>query len=243
MSDTRLYALLTAAALVAGLVIVVVPDADTAGADMAPSPGTAVALATSVTTAPPTTTSSFTAAMTPPLVQAVASSTTTLPRVTTTTVSPPPLSASSNKSGSGSSGGATTNTTTAPPVTSPPTTVVAEFRPDMESSFSSKINGLRSSNGLAALTRSGSLDAEARSWAKNMASAGKLKHSNIGRLVPPWAAAGENVGKGASVRGVFNLLAGSGGHRANMLGDYTHMGVGVWIDSSGRIWTTHIFTR
>jgi uncharacterized protein YkwD len=28
-----------------------------------------------------------------------------------------------------------------------------------------------------------------------------------------------------------------------MLGDFTHLGVGVWVDASGAIWTTHIFTR
>jgi uncharacterized protein YkwD len=76
-----------------------------------------------------------------------------------------------------------------------------------------------------------------------MAGDGGLSHSNLGSLVPPWSAAGENVGMGGSVKAVFSALAGSSGHRANMLGDYTHFGVGVWVDSDGVIWTAHVFTR
>jgi uncharacterized protein YkwD len=28
-----------------------------------------------------------------------------------------------------------------------------------------------------------------------------------------------------------------------MVGDYTHLGVGVWVDSSGKLWTVHLFAR
>jgi uncharacterized protein YkwD len=54
---------------------------------------------------------------------------------------------------------------------------------------------------------------------------------------------GENVGVGGSVSSIFSGLTNSSGHNANMLGDFTHLGVGVWVDASGAIWTTHIFTR
>jgi uncharacterized protein YkwD len=76
-----------------------------------------------------------------------------------------------------------------------------------------------------------------------MAAAGDISHSDIGRFLPPWSAAGENVGSGSSVSGLFGALADSDGHRANMLGDYTHFGIGVWVDGSGQIWTTHVFAR
>jgi uncharacterized protein YkwD len=76
-----------------------------------------------------------------------------------------------------------------------------------------------------------------------MAEQGDLSHSKLASLLPPWSAAAENVGMGGSVKGVFNSLAGSSGHKTNMLGDYTHLGVGVWVDGSGTIWTAHIFTR
>jgi uncharacterized protein YkwD len=134
--------------------------------------------------------------------------------------------------------GTEATTTTAPPPPPPdPGGANAEF----ESQFASLINSYRSNNGLAGLSRDGSLDSRARSWSEQMAGAGGLSHSNLGSLLPPWSAAAENVGMGGSVSSVFEALAGSSGHKANMLGGYTHFGVGVWIDSAGVIWTTHVF--
>ena len=114
---------------------------------------------------------------------------------------------------------------------------------EYEAQFASRINDFRAGSGLASLSRDGSLDARARSWAEQMAGNGSLSHSQLGNLLPPWSAAGENVGMGGSVDSIFGALAGSSGHKANMLGDYTHLGVGVWVDSSGTIWTAHVFTR
>jgi len=130
-----------------------------------------------------------------------------------------------------------TTTTTAPaPSTS------SGFRSDYESDFRGRINSVRSSNGLTSLSSEGSLNARARDWAKRMAANGGLSHSNISSLVPPWSAAGENVGLGGSVGSIFNSLAGSSGHLQNMLSDaFTHFGVGVWEDESGLLWTAHVF--
>ncbi len=135
----------------------------------------------------------------------------------------------------------TAPTTTQPP--SPPATGQGEFRSDYESDFHGRINSLRASSGLPALARNGSLNARARDWAKTMAESGSLKHSNVGSLVPPWSAAAENVGNGGTVSSLFGLLKGSGGHLANMVGNYTDVGIGVWRDSSGTLWTVHVFTR
>ncbi len=124
------------------------------------------------------------------------------------------------------------------------TTTQAEsggYNSSYESDFASLINGLRSSNGQSALSRDGALDAEARAWSKAMAADGDISHSNLGRFLPPWSTAGENVGAGGSVSGLFGALADSAGHRANMLGNFTHFGIGVWVDGSGQIWTTHVF--
>jgi uncharacterized protein YkwD len=76
-----------------------------------------------------------------------------------------------------------------------------------------------------------------------MATNGTLSHSDLGRFLPPWSSVGENVGVGGSVSSIFSVLTSSSGHNATMLGDFTHLGVGVWVDSAGAIWTTHIFTR
>jgi len=76
-----------------------------------------------------------------------------------------------------------------------------------------------------------------------MAAAEGLSHSNIGRFLPPWTAAAENVGMGPSVKSVYSAFKSSPSHFSNMVGSYTHIGIGVWVDGSGVIWTTHIFTR
>ena len=131
-------------------------------------------------------------------------------------------------------------TTTAPPAEPEP---AGGPSGDAEATLASKINGLRSNEGLAPLQRNGTLDAEARAWAERMADQGSLSHSNLGRLLPPWSAAAENVGSGGSASDLFGALAGSSGHRSNMLGDYTHLGVGAWVDGSGTIWTVHLFTH
>ncbi|MGF1617676.1 MAG: CAP domain-containing protein [Acidimicrobiia bacterium] len=143
------------------------------------------------------------------------------------------------------------STTTAPPVSSttslaPATTTAPPsggFNPGHESSFASLINSHRTANGLTALSRDSGLDAEARAWSQQMAANGGLSHSNLSRFLPPWSSVGENVAFGGSVSSIFGGLTASSGHNANMLGDFTHLGVGVWVDSAGTLWTTHVFTK
>ena len=170
--------------------------------------------------------------------------------VTTTTVpSPTEANASAKAPSAGPSPPTTAARAVSTPTTTPPTTTTApavtQAGPsgEFEGQFASRINKLRTGSGLDALSRDGTLDSRARSWAERMAEQGDLSHSKLSSLLPPWSAAAENVGMGGSVKGVFNSLAASSGHKANMLGDYTHLGVGVWVDSSGTIWTAHIFTR
>jgi uncharacterized protein YkwD len=134
-------------------------------------------------------------------------------------------------------------TTTSPPPTSPPSTTQSGFVAAAESDFASRMNAYRSNQGLPALARDGSLDSYARSWAKKLAEQGSLSHSNIGSLIPPWSSVGENVGRGGSVGAIFDALIASSGHRSNILGDYTHFGIGVFRDQSGTLWTAHVFGR
>jgi len=76
-----------------------------------------------------------------------------------------------------------------------------------------------------------------------MAANGGLSHSNIGSLLDPWVAVGENIAVGGAVGGIFDALVASSGHRENMLGDFTHMGIGVWRDGQGALWTCQVFAR
>lgn len=141
----------------------------------------------------------------------------------------------------------TTTVTTKPPATSSTTTTTTvaggDYNSSLEAQFVALINDHRADQGLAPLTRSGSLDSEARAWSKQMASEGEIFHSDLGRLLGPWSSVGENVAVGGSVTGLFNALVASDGHNANMLGDFTHIGVGVWVDAGGTLWTTHLFAK
>ena len=170
-------------------------------------------------------------------VTAQASTTTTAAASTTEATQAPSTTATT----------ATTNppasTTTQPPPAPTTTQSQGGFVGSAESDFAGRINSLRASKGVAALARDGSLDSYARSWAKGMAQMGELSHSNVGLLLPPWHAVGENVGRGGAVGPIFDALVGSSAHLSNMVGDYTHMGIGVFRDSNGVLWTTHVFAR
>lgn len=176
---------------------------------------------------------------------AEASTTTTLPPSTTTTTADPTTTVAETPT---TTSGSSPTTTSAPSPTStaattPPSTIETGYASSAEGDFASRIASYRSANGAAALTRDGSLDSYARSWAKAMAESGQLSHSNVASLTPPWKAVGENVGTGGSVGGIFDALASSSGHQATMLGDFSNLGVGVYRASDGALWTAHLFTR
>ena len=174
---------------------------------------------------------------------AEAATTTTEPSTTTTSNDATTTTLEPSTTTSEATGEAPT-TTTPQSTTAPPTTEAAGgYESGAESDFASSINSFRSANGESSLSRDGSLDSYARSWAKTMADNSGLSHSNIGSLVPPWSSVGENVGTGGSVGQIFDALVSSGSHSSTMLSDFTHLGVGVYRDSAGALWTVHVFTR
>ncbi|MDH3305996.1 MAG: CAP domain-containing protein [Acidimicrobiia bacterium] len=138
-----------------------------------------------------------------------------------------------------------TSDTTAPAPPPPPTTAPSLGGPDAsaEAGFVSRINSVRSGAGQPGLARSGALDAYARSWAQQMATSATLAHSGLGGgPYGSFAMTGENVGVGGNVDLIFSALAGSGPHLTNMTHPgFTHVGVGVWIDGNGQMWTAHVF--
>ena len=75
-----------------------------------------------------------------------------------------------------------------------------------------------------------------------MADNNSFAHSSIGSLLNPWTIVGENIAAGGTVSGLFNALVNSPGHYKNMVESrFTALGVGVYVDPSGKIWTTHVF--
>jgi uncharacterized protein YkwD len=98
---------------------------------------------------------------------------------------------------------------------------------------------LRGGNALAA---DGGLASYARAWARYMAEHNVSSHSNFRSLLGVWTIVGENIGVGASPTQIFQTLSSSPTHLANMVNPYfTHVGVGVWVDAGGVMWTAHVF--
>jgi len=106
----------------------------------------------------------------------------------------------------------------------------------------------RTQRGLPALVPDATVSAEAQLWSGGMALFGTLVHDHsyqteLAAMDPQWQALGENVGYGQSPGSVEAAFMASPEHRANVLGNYTHMGVGVFVDGTGRIWVTERFYR
>jgi uncharacterized protein YkwD len=106
----------------------------------------------------------------------------------------------------------------------------------------------RTSRGLGALVPDPTVCAQAQTWSGGMALFGTLVHdrsyqTELAAMDPHWQALGENVGYGPSPQSVEAAFMASPEHRANILGNYTHMGVGVFVDGTGRVWVTERFYR
>jgi uncharacterized protein YkwD len=203
----------------------VTPVSSTTTAAPVVAPTTTTTAPATKTTAAPTTTSPTTTSPTTTTTRpAPVTTTTAQPVATTTTVAP------------------ATTTTVAPTTTTTVAAATGSFSAAAESEFISKINGLRASVGVAGLAANGDLNNYARWWAKQMADSGNFSHSDIGSLLNPWSVVGENIGYGPSVTTVFNALVNSSGHYKNMVdARFTSVGVGAYVDATGRIWTAHVF--
>jgi len=114
------------------------------------------------------------------------------------------------------------------------------------------VNKHRVRKGLGKLKRSSKITKVSRSWSVKQAKKGKLAHNpSYARQIPAgWTRAAENVAM-TTARGSAKKLAkrmvklwmGSKGHRANILGPYTHSGVGVAYSSRHRWYFTQNFSN
>jgi uncharacterized protein YkwD len=113
------------------------------------------------------------------------------------------------------------------------------------------VNAARRQNGLRDLTISTQLNAAAQAHAQDQARMQTMSHvgsdgstfdQHITRAGYTWRATAENVAAGySSVQSVFDGWMGSAGHRANILGDYVHMGVGAATGGNGVMYWTQLF--
>ncbi|GAA4822608.1 hypothetical protein GCM10025786_33090 [Nocardioides caeni] len=106
-------------------------------------------------------------------------------------------------------------------------------------------NAARAAEGKAPLAAMRTLDTVAQNWTQRMALSGTLAHNpSYWKQYPAgWSSAGENVAMGYVPRNVVSGWMGSEGHRANILGDFTHLGIGVVRTGNGTYWFTQNFAK
>jgi len=100
------------------------------------------------------------------------------------------------------------------------------------------MNADRAHNGLNPLTVDPAMSTVARGWADVVMGRGALSHNpDIVNLLPEgWTRWGENVGFGPSPTSLEAAFMASPEHRANILGPFSIVGVGVSVASDGTLW-------
>jgi hypothetical protein len=115
---------------------------------------------------------------------------------------------------------------------------------ETEAEFLSKINATRATYGLGALQVDDPLGSHARSHTDDMVAAGEIYHSSEAELTAAagtvWSGIAENVGRGKSPTSLHDAFMASPGHKMNILGDYSHIGIGT-DTSGGHLYVTVVF--
>lgn len=107
------------------------------------------------------------------------------------------------------------------------------------------VNRDRAANGQAPLFRNPQMDAVAAAWANQMAANRSISHNpNFSSKIPAgWTRAGENVAYGQPTgSAVHGAWMNSAGHRANILGDYTDIGI-AFVTVAGTTWSVEVFAK
>jgi len=108
----------------------------------------------------------------------------------------------------------------------------------------SLINAERVVAGLAPLRLNVDLADDAEAQSRRMMERGALFHNpNLGTVTTGWDELNENVGVGGTVASLHAAFMASSSHRANILGNYDYVGVGVAAESDSKIWVTVVFMR
>lgn len=108
-------------------------------------------------------------------------------------------------------------------------------------------NAFRAAHGKPALKLSTEMTTVARNWSQRMATTGEFKHNpDYAKQIPAgWTRAGENIAAGYALNSVVQGWIDSPGHRANLLGDFTHLGIG-YVSQPGTRYTryyTQVFAK
>ena len=121
-----------------------------------------------------------------------------------------------------------------------------------EQKMANLLNQDRNSNGLGALTLDPELCRIARIKSADMRDNNYFAHESptygrVGEMLKrfgyAYSAAGENIAHHANVDKAQAAFMSSSGHRANILGSWTKVGIGIVEDAQGYIYATQIFAR
>ncbi|HEY9521608.1 MAG TPA: CAP domain-containing protein, partial [Thermopolyspora sp.] len=107
------------------------------------------------------------------------------------------------------------------------------------------VNDARAADGLPALARNPGVETVALNWANKMAAGGTLEHNPdyASQLPSGWSASAENVAQGQPNAAAMHAdWMASAGHRANILGDYTDVGI-AFVTVKGTTWGVQNFAR
>ena len=124
--------------------------------------------------------------------------------------------------------------------------VPAGASPSDEAQFVDLINQSRNESGLGGLAEYWDLTDDARVHTADMIGAGQVFHSSsaqLGSYTTGWARLGENVGMGPNPALLHQAFMNSSSHRANILGDYDRIGVGVDRAADGTMFVTVLFMK
>lgn len=123
---------------------------------------------------------------------------------------------------------------------------VAACRPSAdERSLVDLLNGYRAEHGLRAVRVDDGVQERAQAWAYVLSFTGDVEHSDVGWWPGGWSARGENVAlgpEGVSMMAVARALESSPSHRANLLGRWDRVGVGV-VRAGGLVYVVQEFER
>lgn len=113
-----------------------------------------------------------------------------------------------------------------------------------EDRFVQLINASRAAHGFGPVNVDGNLVGAARAQSQRMANAGTIFHNgNLPHEVPGgWQTLGENVGTGGSVDDLHNAFMNSPSHKANVLGNYDRVGVGI-VMVGAQYYVTEVFWK
>ncbi|MDT3331811.1 CAP domain-containing protein [Microbacterium sp. KSW-18] len=105
------------------------------------------------------------------------------------------------------------------------------------------VNAARKAGGKKALTLSSAMSKVAVTWSGKQAAANRMSHNpKYSSQIPSgWTRAGENVAFGYAPSKVTPAWMKSAGHRANILGSYNRIGIGVACSSKGLPFYTQVF--